>query len=76
MWPPGAKPHHLYIVLQGSEPYVAHVQFRDYLRDHPEVAREYAALKRRLAEQHGENRLDYTDAKTDFVTRVLDLARG
>lgn len=44
--------------------------FRDYLRQHPEVAKEYDNLKAELAEKHRFNREDYTQAKTDFVKRV------
>jgi GrpB-like predicted nucleotidyltransferase (UPF0157 family) len=43
MWPRGARAHHLYVVVRGSQPHLDHIHFRDYLRDHPEVAREYAA---------------------------------
>jgi GrpB-like predicted nucleotidyltransferase (UPF0157 family) len=76
MWPRTARPHHLYVVLQGSRPYLDHIHFRNYLRDHPEVARDYAALKTELADQHGDDRLGYTIAKTDFITAVLRAARG
>jgi GrpB-like predicted nucleotidyltransferase (UPF0157 family) len=76
MWPRGARPHHLYVVVEGSQPYADHIDFRNYLREHPEVAGEYAALKTGLAEQHGNDRLGYTDAKTDFITGVLRAARG
>jgi GrpB-like predicted nucleotidyltransferase (UPF0157 family)/predicted kinase len=74
MWPNGARPHHLYVVVQGNEPHRKHIAFRNYLREHPEVARDYAALKTRLAEQHGEDRLGYTDAKDAFVAQVLRAA--
>jgi GrpB-like predicted nucleotidyltransferase (UPF0157 family) len=76
LWPSGARPHHVYVVVRGSRPYLDHVEFRDYLRDHPEVARDYAALKKRLADEHGEDRLDYGNAKTDFITGVMRTARG
>jgi GrpB-like predicted nucleotidyltransferase (UPF0157 family)/predicted kinase len=76
MWPSGARPHHLYVVVQGNESHRKHIAFRNYLRDHPEVARDYAALKTRLAEQHGDDRLGYTDAKTEFVSRALREARA
>src|SRR5205823_5671 len=76
MWPRGARPHHLYVVVQGSPPYLDHVEFRDYLRDHPEVASAYAALKSTLAERHGDDRLGYTDAKEELVAGVLRAARG
>jgi len=51
-----------------------HLGFRDYLRAHPDAAAEYAALKRRLAAEYGTDRVGYTDAKTDFITRIESLA--
>ena len=75
MWPSGARPHHLYVVAQGSQPHLDHIELRDHLRDHPEVAGEYAALKTRLAQQHRDDRLGYENGKADFVTRVLQAAR-
>jgi len=55
---------------------VAHVEFRDYLRGHPDRAREYGALKKELAERYGDDSLAYGEAKTEFVTGVLRAARG
>jgi GrpB-like predicted nucleotidyltransferase (UPF0157 family)/chloramphenicol 3-O-phosphotransferase len=74
LWPPGAPPHHLYVVADGSPPHADHIRFRDQLRLHPELAREYGELKRRLAERYGDDRLGYTEAKGDFVARVLGAA--
>jgi GrpB-like predicted nucleotidyltransferase (UPF0157 family) len=71
MWPRGAAPHHLYVVVKGSRPHAEHVRFWDYLRLHPGAAEEYGLLKKRLAEEYGDDSLAYTEAKTDFVTRVL-----
>jgi GrpB-like predicted nucleotidyltransferase (UPF0157 family) len=76
MWPPGSRRHHLYVVVRGSPPHVDHVEFRDYLRDHPEAARDYGALKKELAERHGDDPLAYGEAKTEFVTGVLLAARA
>lgn len=70
-WPSGARPHHLSVVVDGNEPHRKHIAFRNYLRDHPKAARDYAILKTRLAEQHGDDRLGYTDAKDEFVAHVL-----
>jgi GrpB-like predicted nucleotidyltransferase (UPF0157 family) len=75
LWPKGARPHHLYVVVRGSQPYLDHIAFRDYLREHPEVTTEYALLKTTLAQQHADDRLGYTDAKTEFVAAVLRAAR-
>lgn len=41
--------------------------FRDYLIEHPEVAKEYADLKKQLKEKYEHNRDAYTDAKEEFV---------
>ena len=76
MWPSGAKPHHLYVVVAGSEPHADHVDFRDYLRQHPDVARQYATLKKGLAEQHRGDRLGYTAAKSQFIAEILRAARS
>lgn len=48
-----------------------HLAFRDALRTQPEVAANYARLKRELAAIFPEDRLAYTDAKGEFVARVL-----
>jgi GrpB-like predicted nucleotidyltransferase (UPF0157 family) len=76
MWPPGAPPHHLYVVVSRTRPHADHVQIRDYLRRHADVAAEYAALKKDLAARYRGDRLGYTEAKTNFVADVLRAARG
>ena len=52
------------------------VLFRDYLLQHPAAAREYTALKVRLAEQFPFDREAYTDGKAPFIERILGLARS
>lgn len=49
--------------------------FRDYLREHPEIAKEYENLKIELAEIHKNNRETYTQAKTEFITRITEIAK-
>jgi GrpB-like predicted nucleotidyltransferase (UPF0157 family) len=41
------------------------------LRQSPELAAAYAALKRNLAEQHRYDRDAYTEAKTSFIRSVI-----
>ena len=67
--------HHLYVVVQDGEPWRNHIQFRDYLREHAEAAEAYASLKRSLAEKFRNNREGYTEAKTEFVHKILRMAR-
>ena len=71
---PAQRTHHLHLVPLGSPLWIEQLAFRDYLRTHPDVAMEYAALKRRLAEAHRFDREAYTNAKTPFVQRVLQNA--
>jgi GrpB-like predicted nucleotidyltransferase (UPF0157 family) len=68
--------HHLH-VLQGDHPrWRRRVLFRDYLRNHPEVARAYAKLKRDLAAAFDDDMFGYMNAKTAFVAATLAEALG
>ena len=54
---------------------IDHSFFRDYLNEHPAVAKEYEALKLRLWRQYEHNRDAYTDAKTNFISKWTAEAR-
>ena len=49
--------------------------FRDYLMEHPEIAKQYANLKRQLKERFEHNRDAYTDAKEEFVKKYSKAAK-
>jgi GrpB-like predicted nucleotidyltransferase (UPF0157 family) len=66
--PEGERPHHLYVSPTDSEELRAQLAFRDRLRESRALATEYEALKRGLATKFRDDRMGYTDAKTDFVT--------
>jgi GrpB-like predicted nucleotidyltransferase (UPF0157 family) len=68
---PAGHTHHLHIAEPSSPFYIEHLHFRDVLRAHPEVAQEYAELKFRLAKQFRNDRPAYTEAKNDFIKKVL-----
>ncbi len=63
--------HHLYVCASGAAALQAHLTLRDALRGDPELAREYAALKRALAERHRDDRDAYAEGKSAFITAVL-----
>src|SRR5262245_14454306 len=65
------RTHHLHLVPLESTLWKERLAFRDYLRTQPDVAREYAELKYQLAEQYRFDREAYTEAKTEFIQRVL-----
>jgi GrpB-like predicted nucleotidyltransferase (UPF0157 family) len=69
--PPGSVPHHLYVCLPDCKEYRRHLALRDHLRTHPQEARAYADLKRRLAAELGSDREAYTQAKTEFIEETL-----
>ncbi|WP_390408980.1 GrpB family protein [Lacticaseibacillus jixiensis] len=49
--------------------------FRDYLIAHPEIASQYASLKRRLMAEYEHDRDAYTAGKTAFVAKYTQLGR-
>lgn len=69
------RTHHVHIFEQDSEHWCNKLVFRDYLRLHPDVAKEYEQLKMKLAQEHLYDREKYTDEKSDFVHKVLLLAK-
>ncbi len=71
----GARTHHIHMVEASFAEHWDRLLFRDFLIAHPERAREYSALKLRLAAQHRQDRVAYTRAKADFIVRVTEEAR-
>ena len=67
--------HHLHMVEITSDWWDRHILFRDYLREHPAVAREYEDLKREFAERHRWDVNEYAGAKTDFIRTIEERAR-
>lgn len=70
--PRGESPHHLYVCLPDRQEFGRHLAFRDHLRTHPEDAKAYAELKRKLATEFAADREAYTQAKSAFVHEILD----
>lgn len=73
--PSGARVSHIHVVLNEDGPQWDRVIFRDHLRRHDDVAREYAALKRDLATRYASDREAYTLAKTAFITNAIAAAK-
>lgn len=51
------------------------IRFRDCLRRNQSVAKEYETLKMNLLPKYRNNRDGYTEAKTDFINRILTLTK-
>lgn len=72
MPPYGAKrSHHVHIFESSSKRWRERLKFRDYLISHPKAAKEYEALKLALANQFLYDREAYTNAKSDFINRII-----
>ena len=77
---PAAWPHthHVHVVQAGGDEERRTLAFRDYLREHSDTACTYADLKRALAPQYSamefSSRQAYAQAKTAFITRVIERA--
>lgn len=72
----GIRTHHIHMI-EDTPAFAGHwdrLLFRDYLIDQPSAAREYEALKLRLASS-STDRVAYTDGKTEFVLRVTAEAK-
>ena len=65
------RTHHLHLVPVGSRRWEECLAFRDAIRNDATRAKEYAALKMRLATEFRFDREAYTEGKTPFVRRVL-----
>jgi GrpB-like predicted nucleotidyltransferase (UPF0157 family) len=69
------RQYHVHLTQIGSEFWTNQLLFRDYLREHDDVARAYGELKRTLADQFPNDREAYVNGKTEFIRSVVELAR-
>jgi GrpB-like predicted nucleotidyltransferase (UPF0157 family) len=70
-YPPDTPRHHLYVCPVGNTALANHLAVRDYLREHPAAAREYADLKKRLATTFADDVGGYVEGKSAFILDVL-----
>ncbi len=74
-WP---HTHHVHVVQSGGHEERRTLAFRDFLREHGDVAREYVTLKKQLATlvnaEDASSREAYANAKSEFIDRVVQIA--
>lgn len=71
----GLPPHHLYLVVDGSRPYLDHVLLADLLRADPEARSAYGSLKKENALLAAGDIDWYVAAKARLVASLLERAR-
>jgi GrpB-like predicted nucleotidyltransferase (UPF0157 family) len=67
--------YHLHLVISPGWPLKNELLLRDWLIQHPEVARAYEALKVELATRYGDDMPRYTAEKTSFLRETVNDAR-
>jgi GrpB-like predicted nucleotidyltransferase (UPF0157 family) len=70
------RAYHTHLVDLGGPLWDDYLAFRDYLRAHPDAARQFADLKRGLAAQFPRDREAYINGKTARVREILRLDIG
>jgi GrpB-like predicted nucleotidyltransferase (UPF0157 family) len=63
----GQRTHQVHAFQSDSPQIERHLAFRDFLRVHPDVARQYGDLKQRLALAHPTDLEAYRDGKDPFI---------
>ena len=66
------KVYHIHLRYTGDND---ELYFRDYLNEHPQVAKDYESLKLELWKKYEHDRDAYTDAKTEFIRKWTTEAR-
>lgn len=59
------RTHYIHAVIWGQEAWNDYINMRDYLNTHEKEAKEYSELKERLAKKYPEDRIDYTNGKSE-----------
>jgi GrpB-like predicted nucleotidyltransferase (UPF0157 family) len=68
------RTHHVHIYEEGDKQIVRHLAFRDYVRDHPEVKKEYGNLKEKLAHRYPYDIASYIEGKEALVQDIENRA--
>lgn len=68
------RSHHAHMYARDHPEVDRHIRFRDYLVAHEEEARAYERLKRELAMRFETDVPAYSEAKTAFCQRIVELS--
>lgn len=68
------RSHHIHFVLETEEAWENYLNFKDYLNTHEDKAKVYDDLKRKLATQFANDRIEYTNGKEELIKQILQEA--
>jgi GrpB-like predicted nucleotidyltransferase (UPF0157 family) len=66
----GIREYQVHAFVAGSAEIDRHIAFRDFMQAHPELARRYSDLKRRLANEHRRDIDQYVTGKDGFIKEM------
>jgi GrpB-like predicted nucleotidyltransferase (UPF0157 family) len=69
------RTHHIYFLDSSFTKYWDRLYFKDYLIINEEVAEEYRILKENILKRNPSDRIAYTNAKTDFISKITAMAK-
>lgn len=70
------RTHHLHVMQKGHYEWDKHILFRDFLKKHPNDAKQYSELKQKLFLKYGNDREKYTEGKSDFIQNIIEKAKS
>ena len=65
--------YHLSLVNPNTSYLKRQIEFRDYLINHPEIAKEYGSLKADLIKKYPSGKDEYSYGKSEFINRILKI---
>lgn len=71
----GMRTHQVHVMQVGHHDIQDKLDFRDYLRAHPDVTAEYASLKTRLISENTSGIMEYIESKGPFIRKCIKLAK-
>lgn len=66
------RKHHLYVCPEDSPELKRHIEFRDYLKTHPDAVREYSRIKEEGAELYSDDIDRYIEHKSTFIEKIYE----
>lgn len=62
--------HHLYVCTQNSRELERHIRFREYLRDNPQIVKEYSRIKEEAARLFPNDIDKYIEYKSSLIEKI------
>ena len=70
----GIRTHHIHMVEKDSKLW-DRIYFRDYLKEFPQTAESYNKLKIELSKEYSNDRVKYTEGKSEFIIKTTKKAK-